>query len=509
MADNANNFGWGGAAVTADGGTVTGLGGSAAGVNAIVAGQSCVATGRNSDAGGEDTCAWAYRSCTRGQFTQAFGQGAFATGNFTVAARDNTIAMGQYSIASRDCQFAQSSSSIKGNGDTQTSVIHLFASGTYSALATCDLKMQGNASFNNYLEDGKTYSMRATCTIAATVAGVRKCCSIQCDALISYDFYTNATNVVSQTSTFLRGDAALNGYVLAFTDGGALHFSGVNAAVLLNASCRVEFEEVTFPDWTPLDLKGHGLTLWLKSDTGVTGSPVTEWLDQSGVSSPDSWTHTPNNMASANGPTVVADQVNGYPCLRFNGTDQYLEASASNVHRTLENVLASTLNGNSGYTVFVVAKVQAVSTNDDDVKLDVGILADSGEKFGLAVRSADLHSTTTLEGWNDDGTQVRVVKCNYQGGVGNSKFVVSYSSNILHAHMTAGAVGNQGVALSHLEQGGNPSSLAGLLQIGRSGNGSAYAQIDVFEIVICSRYLTQGEKQNVLGYLGDKYTLPL
>lgn len=511
MASCTNMLGYGSATITADGGTIIGLSSKVSGVNGFASGQSCVVTGRNALAGGEDTCAWGYRSCALGQFTQAFGQGSFSVGNLGVASGDNSAVFGQYGIASRPCQFTLCSSSIKGNGDSQTSVLHLVGSGAFTAMAACDLKMAGAASFNNYLEDGKVYSVRAVCTVAATVAGARKACTLQCHALLSYDFYGHTTNVVSQTGAFVRGDMVLSAYTLAFTAGGLLQFGGLNTAAVVNASCRVEFEEVTYPDWTPLELRGHGLSLWLKSDVAVSVSAgqVTGWGDLSGaVGTPDSWSHTPNNMVSASGPTLLTDQVNGYPCLRFNGVDQYLEADPANTHPTLANVLASTLGGNAGYTVFVVAKVPTVATNCDDPRQNAGLLADSNEKFGIAVRAIDIANVAALQGWNDDGT-IRVVRCNWAGGAGDHKFVACYASNTRAAHIVCGAVGNQGVVEGHLEQAGNPSSLTGLLQIGRSGAGGKHAQMDLFEVVICSRRLTQGEVQNVLGYLGNKYTLPL
>jgi two-component system sensor histidine kinase DesK len=65
-----------------------------------------------------------------------------------------------------------------------------------------------------------------------------------------------------------------------------------------------------------------GLSLWLRADTGiqVNGSKVVKWLDQSGN----------NNHASVTpaltAPILISNELNGKPVVRFNGTDNGLQA---------------------------------------------------------------------------------------------------------------------------------------------------------------------------------------
>lgn len=75
--------------------------------------------------------------------------------------------------------------------------------------------------------------------------------------------------------------------------------------------------------WTPRSLTN--LKLWVKSDTGITlnGSNVAAWADQSGNG---------NNLiqgTALNQPAYVANQLNGYGSVQFDGINDKLVASFS------------------------------------------------------------------------------------------------------------------------------------------------------------------------------------
>lgn len=72
------------------------------------------------------------------------------------------------------------------------------------------------------------------------------------------------------------------------------------------------------PPFSPTDIAG--LKLWLKADAGVTlnGSTVSQWDDQSGNGN-----HASQSTASYQ-PTFVANQLNGKPVLRFDGSNDFL-----------------------------------------------------------------------------------------------------------------------------------------------------------------------------------------
>ena len=85
------------------------------------------------------------------------------------------------------------------------------------------------------------------------------------------------------------------------------------------------------------------LEFWVKSDTGVIGSPsVSEWLDQSGNS---------RNLDSLTGPSTISNHINFHNALDFNG----LQSLTRN---------DSLLNGKTGVTIAAV--VQSDETNVDN-----------------------------------------------------------------------------------------------------------------------------------------------
>jgi hypothetical protein len=67
------------------------------------------------------------------------------------------------------------------------------------------------------------------------------------------------------------------------------------------------------------------LRLWVKADAGtnLSGNQLTNWTDLSGSS------NTATAVASNNRPTRIPEALNGYPVMRFDGTNDYLEAGTT------------------------------------------------------------------------------------------------------------------------------------------------------------------------------------
>jgi YD repeat-containing protein len=95
------------------------------------------------------------------------------------------------------------------------------------------------------------------------------------------------------------------------------------------------------PTPTPATIPTSGLGLWLKSDTGVSvsGTAVTGWADQSGNN------RTASQGTSANQPALVTNALNGKPAIRFDGTNDFLQATMP-------------ISGLQGLTLFVVSAVR-------------------------------------------------------------------------------------------------------------------------------------------------------
>lgn len=82
------------------------------------------------------------------------------------------------------------------------------------------------------------------------------------------------------------------------------------------------------------------LRLWLKADAGVTGTPISQWNDQSGRNN-----HLTQSAAS-NRPTLTANAINGFPALTFDNND----------FLSLNNLLGSELFDNDSATIFFVKR---------------------------------------------------------------------------------------------------------------------------------------------------------
>lgn len=89
-----------------------------------------------------------------------------------------------------------------------------------------------------------------------------------------------------------------------------------------------------------------GLQAWYRSDLGVTGSaPVTAWADQSG--------NGRNLSEATNGPALVAALVNGHSALRFDGTNDMLNAASVTVAQPIHAfIISKNVSHTSGERVF-------------------------------------------------------------------------------------------------------------------------------------------------------------
>jgi hypothetical protein len=103
--------------------------------------------------------------------------------------------------------------------------------------------------------------------------------------------------------------------------------SKIIAMVLLTATARAFdaapmlsfFSPPTDAAWAP----PANCILWLEADSGVTlsGSSVVTWTDKSGAGN-----HATNSASTATNPTNI---INGYPSIRFNGTNSWLRSPAN------------------------------------------------------------------------------------------------------------------------------------------------------------------------------------
>jgi len=200
-----------------------------------------------------------------------------------------------------------------------------------------------------------------------------------------------------------------------------------------------------------------GLSLWLKSDAGVTlsGSNVTAWADQSGNG------NDVNDVA--NMPMLVNNFINGYPAIYFRGTDYlYNSGFTTEGANTFFNVVKF-LSGNRVFT--------SINTN---------ILIGSYGSYSDRMYN---------EGWIFEGTSESTDwKLNSAYFGDGSSF---YQNGILLG------TGSGLTSIDGISIGGHPNW----------ENGAGTAECYHAEVIMYNRQLSEIERQQVESYLNTKYAI--
>ncbi len=204
-----------------------------------------------------------------------------------------------------------------------------------------------------------------------------------------------------------------------------------------------------------------GLQMWLKPESLSSGS-ISSWTDSSGLGN-----HATQGTG-ANQPTVQNSAINGYKAARFDGAN---------------DTLGVALGADASRTYFVVTRVNTLS--------DSSVLG-WGNNFG---RLAAIDGSTTWKyGVNEATSQV-----NLGGTVTNWNLLTLRlnSASSLDAYL------NGDSATSF-----DPSNLittATNLTIGGRGDGGAFLNGDVAEVIVFNTALSNTDRDKVLGYLSNKY----
>ena len=237
-------------------------------------------------------------------------------------------------------------------------------------------------------------------------------------------------------------------------------------------------------DWTPNQLTGLTVAAWYKSDTGTTATTtlLSAWADQS-VNS--------NNMAqsaSANQPTVALTQVNGYPAIQFDGTTSFMDGSHSTtMNMATDGVSIFVVQAPTKFNALGIAKggiYGKIDTYEVSTKDDINYEFFNATDQFISAAGVGLTSTFQIVGWVTDKDH----DLDGHGGIfvdGTNQYTATATT---------------------YETGANNSS--GLL-MGKNNAGQFYAG-SIAEIVVIKGELSTGQRQQVEGYLAQKYaTWPL
>lgn len=208
-----------------------------------------------------------------------------------------------------------------------------------------------------------------------------------------------------------------------------------------------------------------GLALWFKADAGTStttnGAAISQWNDQSGNAR-----HVAQ-ATGANQPTYQENVVNGRPVVRFDGTNDYLEATGFTL--TQPN------------TMFVVAKPANVASNGknvvDGVTTRNAVTIGTTPKIGLNAGS-DVNSTL------DWTVAFQLVTAVFNG-----------ASSLVRRNGVASAAVNPGTA-----------SLAGI-RIGTFNGSLAMWNGDVAEVLVYNAALSTVDRDAVESHLTSKYAI--
>ncbi len=220
-------------------------------------------------------------------------------------------------------------------------------------------------------------------------------------------------------------------------------------------------------------LPGNGLVLHLDADQGVntTGNgTVTEWTDLSAAG---------NNLVAFGDPTLVTGALNGHNVIKLDGDGDQLS-------RTL--ALNGLPEGDANRSVFVVAKYNSNGTG--------GVTYGDSRKnraFGAVV---DQDGTLVVQGWsggNDFDSDI--------AGTGEGWLL----QEIVHENGTLSHY-KDGLLIDTRNHTYNTRVVDGRgLIIGSEIDGDPFVDMDVAEIIIYDRALSETEREKVESYLQGKY----
>ncbi len=226
-----------------------------------------------------------------------------------------------------------------------------------------------------------------------------------------------------------------------------------------------------------------GLKHWVKSDAGVTGSPVSAWADQSAGA-------VTGNMAqatAANQPLFVSNAVNFQPYLRFDGSNDILVSGNTFTGNSLFNA-----NNN---TIFLVKNLKSGLVDYKWENSPTG-----ASRFGFELNG----STQRFDFVNDAGGK----NVSSTANVVNKDVIVGITTDATNNNIRIN--GNVDGINSHGGLSFSPGASLKPLNFGGNDLGNPlYCQVDFAEIMTFNVKLGSSELRRVESYLAIKYGITL
>jgi hypothetical protein len=224
--------------------------------------------------------------------------------------------------------------------------------------------------------------------------------------------------------------------------------------------------------------------LWLRSDQGTStitnGQPLSSWDDISGNA---------NHSAQSNGtfqPLFISSGINGFPSLRFDGTNDYLIVPD-----------ADNLDNTTGVSVFVVAQPDNPDTSPRGL-VSKRASAGSQEAYYLFTYTNQYlyfnASTNRINGADAVTDQPQIFSAVFNGAVANPRSRIFLDGDQSGSGNGPTSIGN----------------MASDLYIGTLNVGYPQGfQGDVSEVIVFRDALNLAERSIVEAYLGNRYNITL
>ncbi|MBK8224140.1 MAG: chitobiase/beta-hexosaminidase C-terminal domain-containing protein [Candidatus Obscuribacter sp.] len=280
-------------------------------------------------------------------------------------------------------------------------------------------------------------------------------------------YYTVNGSQPDHSSTVYSAPISLSGPV---TIKALAYLSGVDSTV---TTANIQSDPNTLP------VPRNGLSLWLKSDFGLSlsGTAVTGWSDLSGATTPND----ASQATSGNRPAYVSSAINGFPGVSFNGTSQYL---------TLANGLTDLT---SGFACFGVLKPAATSAGT------VFYSGSSGPSDTVSLQTNNSQATfTAYNGSTSSSLSTGSSALTF------NKFQTldAVHSSLASASMTVNSVQAASGTVQNLA---NVSRTLNF--VGSSSTSSGFWTGEIAELLVYSRTVTTSEQAAIEAYLASRYQI--
>ena len=275
--------------------------------------------------------------------------------------------------------------------------------------------------------------------------------------------------------------------------------SEVQALIAANSWTKAEADAYVAFAASETTVPASGLTVWLKADANVTAdgsNKVSEWADQT------IYHNNANQSNSGNQPTLVASRsdLNDKPVVRFDGSSSFLDITDNpSVKPANAITVISVAQTNSSAQQDLVSHGLSYNYYSEQrwplYGYDLGIDPNDVERgyIGWSNNQGDPSSGADLAGSTARAHQMSISSMVYDGS----------SLNIFDAGIAEGSVAVSG---SMNYDGTNLHDLI-------IGAYSTYYGItnyfsgDMAEVLVYNRALTSTERQQIEGYLADKYSV--